>query len=1274
MKKFILAFAPAATMLLALAFLFAFAQRAQAAGPFTVNTTNDTHAVTAGTSANDSGGHISVRSAIEAANAQAGATTINVPPGTYNLTFGELDVATNAGKTITILASGGNAANTIINQTNGTDRVFNIDPNSVGSDTVTISGLTIQGGHDKTDIAGGAGILAGSITATPKDVLNLSGCVIANNHCSPPNTNYTAQIGGGVQMAGGDLNITSCTFTNNTAGASLGGAIAFFTQTVASSLNISNSTFANNSMTNTSGSGPDGGGAIFIGSTAGSIHTILNSVFSNNRAIGAFGNTYGGAIEMNTGTLNITNSTFTGNLATSVNASGGQGGAIYVDSGTNNISFCRIVGNTAPNGGGGIYNHGSNGANTFAVNNWWGCIGGPGASGCDVAATDSGGLTASPYIVLTNTASPASILLGQSTTLTANFLQNSAGTALTASQISVLLGLPVTWNNAVLGTLSSPQTTIQANGTATVTFTAGNTSGTGQANATVDNGIATALITINCPNITGAVSGGGTICPGGPAMVTVSVSGGTPPYSITLNNGGGTQVGSSPLDFIVSPANTTIYQVSSGQDVDNCPVAASGSATVILSPSPNAAITPLPASVFANSSGNQASSPAGFPDYAWTINNGFIMGPTNLPTISYIAGVSGSVTLGLSVFNASGCSTNTSINVPIVTGFSVHTNLTFTNAIITVTMGIAFDGTNYWDCSGNSPSGIRLGRYTSSGLPIATYSPGLDFRSIFTKADGTVLARAYNTNVIYQQTSPGVFANSGISLTNGTLDPQSSVVLNGAGTEYDATSGGVVSRWSTNGSYLGSIKLQGFGSVSGETTSPQSRGLAAFGNVWLTYNGGGVVSAWDFSGNRVFQTVLPGAGTSFDSDYSFSYCNGKVFIVDVAGGKWRGYDISGGASVAVLSAEPSAAWNSDVTNKIMGTGSLPRVDLISVTGSTPTLAQLRSYQSVMVYSDGSFNDSVALGNVLADYIDQGGGVVLQTFSFYSGAGLGILGRATNGYLPFTTSSYASPGGLTLVKDSPLHPLLDGVNAFNGGTSSYQNSSISIAAGATLVGHWSNGQPLVGAKDIAPGRSAGLNFFPPSSDVRSDFWVSSTDGARLMADALLWSGRIPPTIISAPADQVVAAGGTATFSVVAAGTPPLAYQWRMNGTNIPAATNSTLSFTAGTGDMGYYSVVVSNLYGQTFSVNVTLSPQLHFLPPVLFAGDSLPLFLANSDGSLVASNRAARVQIYASTNLALPFDQWMPLTNPVIPNSGLLQVNGLTATNQASRFFRAREIP
>ena len=980
--------------------------------------------------------------------------------------------------------------------------------------------------------------------------------------------------------------------------------------------------------------------------------------------------------------MNITNSTFAGNLATSVNASGGQGGAIYLDAGTNNTSFCRIVGNTAPNGGGGIYNHNSNGANTLAVNDWWGCNSGPGAAGCDVAATDIGGLITSPFIVLTNTASPATILPAQSTTLTASCLKNSAGTVLTPNQIGVLLGLPVTWNNAVLGTLSNPQTTIQANGTATATFTAGNTNGVGQASATVDNGIATAVINITCPSITGAVSGGGSICPGNSAQITVSVSGGVPPYSITLNNGGGTQTGSSPLNFIVSPASTTIYQVGSGQDADGCPVAGSGSATVTVNTLPAAAITPSPASVLANSAGNQASAPAGFANYAWTINNGFIIGPTNLPAVSYVAGVSGDVTLGLTGHFVCGDSTNIFASVPIVTGFSVHTNLTFTNAIPATTTGIAFDGTNYWDCSGGSSGGVRLGRYNSSGALISTYSPGLDFRSIFTKADGMVLARAYASDVIFQQTSPGVFVSSGVSLAGGTLDPQSSVVLNGGGTEFDAMSGGVVSRWNTNGAYLGSVNLQGFGLASGENDYPKNRGLAAIGNIWLTYNGGGILSGWDYSGHRLFQTVLPGAGTNFDSNFSFSCCNGKVFIVDAAGGLWRAFDVFTSAAVAVLAAEATPSWLQDVTNKIFGVGSFSQVDLIQVnTGyPLPTPAQLRAYKSVLVFSDYGFNDQVGLGNELADYVDQGGGVVLNTFAFDASPsdGFSIQGRLTNGYMAFTTASYSNPANATLVPVLPADPLLNGVTSFNGGAQSFQNSPISIAPGATLVANWSGGQPLVGKKIDGAGRFVGLNFFPPSSDSFSVGWVSSTSGARLMANALLWAAQLPtaalPTIISAPADQVVALGKTATFSVVAAGASPLTYQWRLNGTNLPLATNSVLSFTAQSGNLGEYSVIVSNPNGQTCSVNATLNPPLKFLPPNLSAGNALPLFLANSDGSLVASNRALRVQLYVTTNLAQPPNPWMPLTNAVIPAGGLLQVNGLTTTNPASRFFRALEIP
>jgi hypothetical protein len=1276
MKNYLRPFVPAAVRLVALALMVVLAENARAAGPFTVTTGNDSHASNPGSSATDANGNISLRSAIEAANVQAGATTINVPPGTYDLALGELDVATNAAKNITIQAAGGTAANTIVTQLDGTNRVFNIDTNSLGNDIVTLSGLTIQGGHDKTDIAGGAGILAGSVTNTPKDVLYLTGCVIANNHCSPPNTSYTAQIGGGVQMAGGDLIINSCTFSNDSSGASQGGAIAFFVQSVNSSLIISNSIFANNSMTNTSGSGPDGGGAIFIGSTPGSVHTIWKTVFSNNQAIGTFGNTYGGAIELNTGTLNINNSTFTGNAVTSTTSSGGQGGAIYVDTGTNQTSFCRIVGNSAPNDGGGIFNHGSNGASTLAINDWWGCNGGPGAAGCDVATTDAGGLTAAPFIVLTNTASPFTILPGQTTTLTASFLQNSAGTVLTPSQISVLLGLPVTWNNAFLGLIASSQPTIQNNGTATAVFLAGLTNGIGQASATVDNGIATALIDITCPGIAGTVSGGGSICPGGSALVTVSVSGGVPPYSITLNNGGGTQSGNGPFSFTVSPGSRTTYQLSSGSDSDGCPVTASGSATVTFNALLTASITPSPTAVFANSSGNQASAPSGFAGYAWTISNGYIIGPDNLPTVSYIAGVSGDVNLGLTGYNAAGCSTNVSINVPVLTGVSVHTNLTFATTNVATLTGITFDGTNYWDCSGGNSGGIREGEYTSSGAPIANYAAGLDFRSVFTRADGTVLARQYNDNVIYEQSNPGVFVNSGVSLGGTNLDPQSSVVLNGAGTEFDAMSGGVVSRWDTTGNYLGSVNLQGFGSLSSENVSPQSRGLGAIGDVWLTYNGAGILSGWDYSGNRIFQMNLPGAGTSSASDWSFSSCNGKVFIVDSAGVTWHAFDLASGATVAVLTSETNAVWNADVTNKIAGVGPISRVDFFRVAAGDPmpSPAQLQSYQSVLVYSDEYFNDNVGLGNELADYVDQGGGVVLNTFVFWDQYGLSIQGRLTNGYLPFTTSGQSLAANPTLVADLPLNPLLDGVNSFNGGASAYMNSPISIAPGATLVAHWSNGQPLVGSTNHAPGRVVGLNFFPPSSDAGAGFWVSSTDGAKLMVNALLWSGRIPPTIISAPADQVVAVGGTATFGVVAAGTSPLTYQWQLNGTNLPAATNSVLSFTVGVGSPGQYSVVVSNPYGQTCSGFASLNLPLRFLTPGKPIARVLQLMLTDSNGSVVSSNRAARVQIYATTNIKQPFSQWLLVTNPVIATNGLLQVNGLITTSPTNRFFRAVEIP
>ncbi len=71
----------------------------------------------------------------------------------------------------------------------------------------------------------------------------------------------------------------------------------------------------------------------------------------------------------------------------------------------------------------------------------------------------------------------------------------------------------------------------------------------------------------------------------------------------------------------------------------------------------------------------------------------------------------------------------------------------------------------------------------------------------------------------------------------------------------------------------------------------------------------------------------------------------------------------------------------------------------------------------------------------------------------------------------------------------------------------------------------------------------------------------------------------PVINTQPQPRTVDPGETATFGVTAGGAQPLRYQWRLNGQNIPRATNSTLVFAnAQPTNGGSYSVVVMNSLG------------------------------------------------------------------------------------------------
>jgi hypothetical protein len=266
---------------------------------FVVNTTLDTVA-TNFQNGKDATGHISLRSAIMAADSKGGTNSITLPAGTFKLTIagadedksatGDLDISDN----LTIKGNG--SANTIIDG-NNLDRVI-----EVLSGNVTISNLTIQ--HGRTGDRGGGGILHAAGTLT------LSSVVIANNVSQGANpTQVPAGAagqaggfggdgdeggGGGIFNDGGSLIITNSTIVSNQAiggnggaggnGGFMAGASGFNGRTGQAGVGGSGGS---------GGSGADGvGGGILNANNASII--ISGTTFSLNKAIGGAGGAGGG--------------------------------------------------------------------------------------------------------------------------------------------------------------------------------------------------------------------------------------------------------------------------------------------------------------------------------------------------------------------------------------------------------------------------------------------------------------------------------------------------------------------------------------------------------------------------------------------------------------------------------------------------------------------------------------------------------------------------------------------------------------------------------------------------------------------------------------------------------------------------------------------------------------------------------------------------------------------------------------------------------------------
>ncbi|WP_158277465.1 immunoglobulin domain-containing protein [Opitutus sp. ER46] len=188
---------------------------------------------------------------------------------------------------------------------------------------------------------------------------------------------------------------------------------------------------------------------------------------------------------------------------------------------------------------------------------------------------------------------------------------------------------------------------------------------------------------------------------------------------------------------------------------------------------------------------------------------------------------------------------------------------------------------------------------------------------------------------------------------------------------------------------------------------------------------------------------------------------------------------------------------------------------------------------------------------------------------------------------FTTST-TGPVGPAVTATSPISGASD--VALNSPVTITFNQEVNVTSGWVALTSSTEGSisPVIATTDHKT-----FTLTPPANYGYSDTIGVTVYGANVTSEStglhpegdytfsFVTAAPVAPSITTPPANQTVAAGETATFTVVADGTQPLTYQWRKDGADLnittnPSAATATLALAnVQAGDMGSYDVVVSN---------------------------------------------------------------------------------------------------
>lgn len=177
---------------------------------------------------------------------------------------------------------------------------------------------------------------------------------------------------------------------------------------------------------------------------------------------------------------------------------------------------------------------------------------------------------------------------------------------------------------------------------------------------------------------------------------------------------------------------------------------------------------------------------------------------------------------------------------------------------------------------------------------------------------------------------------------------------------------------------------------------------------------------------------------------------------------------------------------------------------------------------------------------------------------------------------------------------------------------------------------------------------------------------------------------PPGFLSVPQTISADFGGTTSLSVAVSGTPPFVYRWRFQGTNLPGATNATLTLTSlASANSGQYEVDAINpdtglLARTNIQLNVGPPPAT---PPILITEPQNQYVFPGQDATFsVVAIGASPISYqwqFNGVNLSAATNSSLTVSSAQTYNSGIYQVlvsNQYGSTNSGPAVLVVSSIP